>query len=171
MCVKEQHNNQHDSYSSYETQFKYSLIEEVDTFPVLFKETKHLTHKQGIHHELQLMHKSPLPKVRMNIFSSSLEINSYSEASQYWGKSVLNFSCIVSPFHVSNNLEASFQVERNPICFLIQTFSKAVSKYLRETYASGESANQWKHHLMNKKKVTQTNQQLIQYCQNQTKLQ
>lgn len=52
MCVKEQHKNRHDVFSSYESQFKDSLIEEVETFSVLFKETKHLTHKQGIQHEL-----------------------------------------------------------------------------------------------------------------------
>ena len=68
----------------------------------------------------------------------------------------------MSPFHVLNNLETYFQVERKPICFHIKAFSKAVLKYLRETYASGESANQWKHHLMNKEKVIQTNQHLIQ---------
>ena len=45
------------------------------------------------------------------------------------------------------------------------------SKPLRETYASGESANQWKHHLINEETVIQTNQQLVQYFQNQTKLQ
>ena len=147
------------------------MIKEVETFPVLFKETKHLTHKQGIQHELQFVPKAPLPNVRMNQFSPSLEINGYKDTGQYWGNLVLNFSYIVSPFHVSNSLETSFQVERKPICFHIKAFSKAVSKCLRETYASGESANQWKHHLMNKEKVIQTNQQLNQYFQNQTKLQ
>lgn len=120
------------------------------------------------------MPKPPLANVRMNQFSSSLEINSYNDASQFWGKSVLNFSCIVSPFHVSNILEASFQVERKPSCFHIKAFSKALSKYpihLRETYALGESANQWKHHLMNKETMIQTNQQLIQYFEKQSKLQ
>ena len=33
------------------------------------------------------------------------------------------------------------------------------------------SVNQWKHHLINEGKVIQTNQQLIQYFQRQTKLQ
>ena len=117
------------------------------------------------------MPKSPLPNVRMNQFYSSLEINSYRDTSQYRGKSVLSFSYIVSPFNVLNSLETSFQVERKPICFHIKSFSKAVSKYLRETYASGESANQWKHHLINEEKVIQTNQQLNQYFHNQTKLQ
>jgi len=107
----------------------------------------------------------------MNPFNPNLEINSYRDAGQYWGKSVLIFSCIVSPFHVSNNFEASFQVERKLFCFHIKAFSKVVSKYLRETYASGESANQRKHHLMNKEKVIQTNQQPFQYFRNQTKLQ
>ena len=98
------------------------------------------------------MPKDPLPNVRMNQFSPSLEVTSYRDAGQYWGKAVLNFSCIVSPFHVSNNLEASFQVERKPLCFHIKAFSKASSKYpihLRETYASSESANHWKHYLIN----------------------
>ena len=107
----------------------------------------------------------------MNQFSTRLEVITYKDVGEYWGKSVLNFSCIVSPFHVSNNLETSFKVERKPICFHIKAFSKAVSKCLRETYASEESANQWKHHLMNKEKLIQTNQQLIQYFQRQTKLQ
>ena len=88
------------------------------------------------------MPKAPLPNVRMNQFSPSLEVNSYRDAGQYWGKSMLNISCIVSPFHVSNSLETSFQVERKTICFHIQSFSKVVSKCLRETYASEESANQ-----------------------------
>jgi len=71
-------------------------------------------------------------------------------------------------------LETSFQVERKPICFHIKSFSKALSKYpiqLRETYALGESANQWKHHVTNERKVIQTNQHLNQYFQKQTKLQ
>jgi len=87
---------------------------------------------------------------------------------------VLNFSCIVSLFHVSNSLEASFQVERKPICFHIKAFSKAVSKYpihLRETYASGESANQWKHYLINAETVLQINHPTFQYFKSQTKLQ
>lgn len=66
---------------------------------------------------------------------------------------MLCFSCIVSQFHVSNNFEASFQVERKPICFHVKTFSKAMSKYLvhvSETYALRESVNQWRHHLMDK---------------------
>lgn len=45
MCVKEQHKKQQDFCSSYESQLKDSLIKEVETFPVLFKGTKHLTHK------------------------------------------------------------------------------------------------------------------------------
>ena len=61
MCVKEKH----EVCSGYESQLKYSLIKEVETFSVLFKEPKHLTHKQGIQHELQLMSKAPLPNVRM----------------------------------------------------------------------------------------------------------
>ena len=52
MCVKEQHKNRHDVFSSYESQLKDSLIKEVENFSVLFKETKHLTHKQGMQHEL-----------------------------------------------------------------------------------------------------------------------
>ena len=116
------------------------------------------------------MPKAPLPNVRMNQFSLSLELNSYRDTDQYWGKSVFNFSCIVSPVHVSNSLEASFQVERKPIYFHLKSFSKVVSKYLGENYASRESDRQWKHHLMNKGKVIQTNQQLIQYFQNQTNL-
>ena len=87
---------------------------------------------------------------------------------------MLNFSYIVSPFHVSNSLEIYFQVERKPICFHIKAFSKEVSKYsinLKETYALGESANQWKHHLMNKEKVIQINQQPFQYFQSQNRLQ
>ena len=83
MCVKEQHKNQHDICSSYESQLKDSLIKEVETFPVLFKETKHITHKQGIQHELQLMTKSPLPNIRINQFSPSLEVNNYRDAGQY----------------------------------------------------------------------------------------
>jgi len=71
---------------------------------------------------------------------------------------MLNFSCIVSPFHVSNRLESSFQVERKPICFHHKAFSKEVSKYPRKTYASKESANQWKHHLINEEIMIQTNQ-------------
>lgn len=120
------------------------------------------------------MSKSPCPNVRMNQFSPSLEVISYRDANQYWGNSVLKSSYIVSPFHVLNSLEASFQVERKLICFHIKAFSKGVSKYLihlRETYALGKSANQWKHHLMNKETVIQTNQQPLQYFQNQTKLQ
>ena len=104
------------------------------------------------------MPKAPLPNVRMNQFNLSLELNNCGDTGQNWGKSVFNFSCIVSPCHVSNSLETSFQVERKPICFHIKAFSKAVSKCLRETYASGESAKQWKHHLMNEEKVIQTNQ-------------
>lgn len=137
------------------------MIEEVETFPVLFTETKHRTHKQGIEHELQSMCKAPLPNVKINYFSPSLEVISYTDASEYWGKSVLNFSCIMSPFHVSNSLEASFQVERKPSCFHIKTLYKEVSKYpiyLREAYALGESDNQWKHNLMNKEIAIQTNQ-------------
>ena len=80
MCVKEQHKKQHDVCSGYESHLKDSLIKEVETFPVLFKETKHLTHKQGIQHELQLMPKGPLPSVRVNQLSPSLEINSYRDA-------------------------------------------------------------------------------------------
>jgi len=174
MLVKEQRKNQHNVCSSYESQLKYSLIEEVETFPVLFKETKHLTHKQGIRHELQLMPKAPLPNVRMNYFSPSLDVISYRHTCQYWGNSLLNFSYIVSPFHLSNSLEASSQVERKPNCFHIKAFSKVVSKYpihLRETYASRESDNQWKHHLRNKETMIQTNQQSFQYFQNQAKLQ
>jgi len=76
----------------------------------------------------------------------------------------------MSPIHASNNLETSFQVDRKPLCFHLKAFSNALSKYIRETYASGESDNQWKHHLMNKEKVIQINQ-LIQYFQRQTKLQ
>ena len=106
----------------------------------------------------------------MNQFSLSLELNSCRETGQYWGKSIFNFSCIVLLFHVSNSLETSFQVERKPICFHIQAFSKAVAKCLMVTYALEESANQWKHHLINEGKVIQTNQQLIQYFQNETKL-
>ena len=104
------------------------------------------------------MSKSPLPNLRMNQFNASLEFNRYRDVGKYWGKSVLKLSCIVSPFHVSDNLEASFQVERKPICFHIQAFPKAVSKCLMGTYASEESVNQWKHHLMNEGKVIQTNQ-------------
>lgn len=88
-----------------------------------------------------MMPKAPLPNVKMNQFSPSLQIISYRDADQYWGKSLLNFSSIVSPFHVSKSLEASFQVERKPICFHIEAFYKAVSKYLihlRETYSSRE---------------------------------
>ena len=85
MCVKEQHKNQHDVCSSYESQLKDSLIKEVEAFSVLFKETKHLTHKQGIQHELQLMSKSPLPNVKMNQFSPSLEVISYRDVGQFWG--------------------------------------------------------------------------------------
>ena len=45
MCVKEQHKNRHDVCSNYESQFKDSLIKEVEIFLGLFKATKHLTHK------------------------------------------------------------------------------------------------------------------------------
>lgn len=45
MCVKEQHKNRHDVCSSYESHLKDSLIEVVEIFLVLFKETKHITHK------------------------------------------------------------------------------------------------------------------------------
>ena len=117
------------------------------------------------------MSKSPLPNVQMYHFSPSLGVISYRDEGQYWGKPVLNFSCIVSPFHVSNSLEGSFQVERKPICLHIKAFSKAVSKYLRETYASRESDNQWKHHLINEETLIQANKQPFQYFQNQTKLQ
>ena len=85
MCVKEQHKNRHDVCSSYESQLKDSLIKEVETFPVLFKERKHLTHKQGIQHELQFVPKAPLPNVRMNQFSLSLEDNNYTDACHCWG--------------------------------------------------------------------------------------
>ena len=64
MWIKEQHKNQHDVCSGYESQLKDSLIKEVEIFPVLFKETKHLTHMQGIQHELELMPKDPLHNVR-----------------------------------------------------------------------------------------------------------
>jgi len=98
-------------------------------------------------------------------------IFSFRGASQYWGNSMFNFSCIVLPCHVLNNFETYFQVERKPLCFHIQAFVKAMSKCLMVTYASEESANQWKHHLTNEGKVIQTNQQLIQYFHNETKLQ
>lgn len=106
------------------------------------------------------MPKYPLPNVRMNQYSLSLELKNYTDTGQYWGKSVFDFSYIVLPCHVSNSLETSFQVERKPICFLIKAFSKAVSKCLMGTYASEESNSQWKHYL-NKGKVIQRNQQLI----------
>lgn len=117
------------------------------------------------------MPKCPLPNVKMNQFSLSWEINSGRDTGQYWGKSTFDFSRIVSPCHVSNSLETSFQMERNPICSHIKAFSKAVSKCLMGTYASEESANQWKHHVINEGKVIQTNQYLTQYFQRQTKLQ
>ena len=88
MCVKEQHKKQHDACSGYKTQLKDSLIKEIETIQNLCK-TKHLTHKQGIQHELQLMPKAPLPNVRMNQLSSSLEINR--DTSQYWGKVSVQF--------------------------------------------------------------------------------
>ena len=44
MCVKEQHNNQHDNCLSYGTQLKNGLVKEVETIRVLCK-TKHLIHK------------------------------------------------------------------------------------------------------------------------------
>jgi len=72
------------------------------------------------------MPKAPLPNVRMNQFNPSFEIISYRDAGHYWGKSMLNVFCIVSQFHVSNSLKASFQVERKPFCFHIKAFSKAV---------------------------------------------
>ena len=75
------------------------------------------------------MAKAPLPNVKINQFSPSLEVISYRDAGQYWGKSVLYFSCIVSPFHVSNSLEASFRVDIKPICFYIKDFNEQVSKY------------------------------------------
>ena len=103
MCVKEQPKKQHEVCSRYETQLKDSLIKEIETILVLCK-TKHLTHKQGIQHELQFLPKAPLPNVRMNQFSPSSEINSCRDTGEYWGNSVLNFSCIVSPFHALNNL-------------------------------------------------------------------
>lgn len=71
-------------------------------------------------------------------------------------------------------METSFQVERKPLCFHIKSFSKSLSKYriqLRETYASEESNNQWKHTVINEGKVIQTNQKLNQYIHNQTNLQ
>ena len=52
MCVKEQHKNKHDVFSGYVSQFKDRFMKWVEIFPVLFKETKHITHKQGIQHEL-----------------------------------------------------------------------------------------------------------------------
>ena len=51
MCVKDQHNNEHDSCLSYATQLKYGLIKEIETCSVLCK-TKHFIHKQGLQHEL-----------------------------------------------------------------------------------------------------------------------
>lgn len=135
MCVKEQ-----TSCSSYESLFKDSLIKGIETSSVLFKGNKYLTHKQGIKHALQLMPKSPLPNVRMNQYSLSLKLNSCMDTDQYCGKLVFGFSCIFSP------LEASFQVERKHFCFHIKSFLKEVSKYL--AYASGESANQWKHQIV-----------------------
>ena len=83
------------------------------------------------------MPKAPLPNVRMNQLSPSLEIKSYRDTDQYSGKSVFNFSYIVSTFHVSNCLETYFEVEMETICFHIKAFSKSLSKYpiqLRETY-------------------------------------
>jgi len=44
MCVKDQHNNQHDSCLIYATQLKDGLFKEIETCSVLCK-TKHLTHK------------------------------------------------------------------------------------------------------------------------------
>lgn len=81
MCLKEQHNTQHDACSGYESQLKKSLIKEIETILVLCK-TKHLTHKQGIQYELQFVPKALLPIVRMNQFNQSLEINSYRDTSQ-----------------------------------------------------------------------------------------
>jgi len=89
----------------------------------------------------------------MNQFSLSLELNSYMDTDQYWGKLVFDFSCIVCPCHVSNSLETFFQVERKSICFHITTFSKVVSKCLMGSYGTKGSPNQWKHHLMNEEKV------------------
>jgi len=83
MCVKEQHKNRHDNCSGCESQFKDSLVKKVEIFLVLFKEPKHLTHKQGIQHELQLMSKSPLPNVRMYHFSPSFGVISYKDTSEY----------------------------------------------------------------------------------------
>ena len=126
-----------DFAEEYLNKLKDGLIKEIETCSILCK-TKHLIHKKGLQHELQFVPKAPLPNFRMNQFSPSLEVNSYRDVGQYWGKSVLNFSCIVSPICVSNSLEVSFQVERKPICFHIKAFTKAVSKYpihLRETYA------------------------------------
>jgi len=58
--------------------------------------------------------------------------------------------------HATCNIKCtSYNYEVNPI-------------HLRETYASGESANQWKQHLMNKETVIQANQRPLQYFQNQT---
>jgi len=83
MCVKEQHKDLKDTCSGCESQFKYSLTKKVENFPILFKEPKHLTHKQGIQHELQLMSKAPLPNVRMYHFSPSLGVISYRDTGQY----------------------------------------------------------------------------------------
>jgi len=82
MCVKEQHKNQHDVCSGYESQLQDSLIKEIETIPVLCK-TKHLTHKQGIQQELPFVPKVPLPNVKMNQFNPSFEINSYRDTRQY----------------------------------------------------------------------------------------
>ena len=85
------------------------MVEAVEYFPRLFKETKHLAHKREIQHKVQLMSNAPLPNVRMYHFSPSWEVISFRGADQYWGKSVFHFSCNASPFHVLNSFKASSQ--------------------------------------------------------------
>jgi len=65
MVVKEQHKDQHDAFSSCESQFKDNLVKLVDSYQIWFKEPKHLPLKWEIQHEIQLLFAAPNPNVKM----------------------------------------------------------------------------------------------------------
>jgi len=61
-----------------------------------------------------------------------------------------------------------------PICFHLETFNGAMNNYPtydKELYALVQSVKKWKHYMMGKEIVIDTNNQPLQYLQSQSKLQ
>ena len=61
-----------------------------------------------------------------------------------------------------------------PICYHFETFNPAVVNYPtydKELYALVQSVKKWKHYLMGKETVINTDHQPLQYLHSQTKLQ